>query len=144
MASCRFPPWPILCRVLSRALGWLTSLIAIVVLSFLASQWSDLSGAAVSGILGATVSLITDSWQIVALTSGGSDFPILSPTRATFHDLVSLCVCVGGGVLIRLAKLQETDEIDAGEPLADSSPVRPYYSRQAMLMACMWTLASVM
>lgn len=57
MPPWRFPGWRALVRVSARGLGWLTALMAIIVVGFVVQQWPDAGGSAAPGLLGESPSL---------------------------------------------------------------------------------------
>ncbi|KND86551.1 hypothetical protein TOPH_08812 [Tolypocladium ophioglossoides CBS 100239] len=146
MAPWRFPGWPSLAQAGARAVGWLTDLVTIVVMSYIAQRWPDARGDVAPGILGAAIALLTDSWQAVALADRTLGFPPMPTGRAMAHDMFALGVSLGGLVSVLVLGLRGAeDEWDDGQSVRHGvhGGDRRRFARGTMVIVAVWSLAGV-
>ncbi|OAA53704.1 hypothetical protein ISF_08643 [Cordyceps fumosorosea ARSEF 2679] len=123
------------CQALARALGWATSLGAMVVMGFIANRWPDKIGSVVGGMVGVAVALLNDSWQMTAsIPSHALAFhPPFPASRALLHDMVSMALCMAGLVLI----------IFTGTSTTPPSPDSAAFTLCSLVTAAHWFLVGV-
>lgn len=141
MASWRFPGWVDIAQATARALGWMTALAAMVIMGFTIHRWADTGSAVVPGLIGATVSLITDSWQMVALGEPSFGLEPMSATRTTMHDTFSLLFSLGSVVMIQLTKTRTShDDISIDLYSGSTALSQSQVTCSLMLQASLWSL----
>ncbi|TQV92481.1 hypothetical protein V2A60_007167 [Cordyceps javanica] len=100
------------CQAVARALGWATSIAAMVVMGFIANRWPGKIGSVAGGMIGISIAILNDSWQMVSVTNRAMGFQALTPARAMLHDVVSLAISLGGLVLIIFTGASSTGKKD--------------------------------
>lgn len=98
-----------------------------------------------SNLAQVAVSLLNDSWQMVALTNNSRGFVALPPARAMLHDLVSMAICLGGLVLVIFTGTSSlTNDTDYNLQFnLDYSPYGKRYSLRSMMATAQWFLIAV-
>lgn len=132
-------------QALARALGWATSIAAMVVMGFVANRWPAKIGSIAGGMVGVAMALLNDSWQMLSIANRAVGFAPLSPQRAMLHDMVAMAICMGGLVLVIFTGTSP-DTTDASYDVRyalDNAQYGAAFTLRRLMNAAHWFLVGV-
>ncbi|EQL01136.1 hypothetical protein OCS_03149 [Ophiocordyceps sinensis CO18] len=77
--------FPNLVRTTARSLSWLSAFAVTLILGFIAHRWPETYEDTTSGLIGAAIALLSDTWHVVSVGEE-VDFPAMRLLLVTLPD----------------------------------------------------------